>query len=110
MTMRRIRRNVDPHITPENIMNNLNSDSPIGRRGPKPCGPKPSLSNEMLTQRITVIEGEVADINVTLAKHTCEINDYETRLEKLEKASQCQHPPPHHLQYPYMQYPSYPTP
>lgn len=73
--MRRIRRNNLSPCKSEGVL------VPIARQ----TNVNTSCCPPTISQRVSVLECEVADINVTLAEHTRELNNHECRIEKLEK-------------------------
>ena len=92
--MRRIRRNNLLMTKPESVLVPM-ARRPNGNGSGSCCPPT-------IPQRVCVLENEVADINVTLAEHTCELNNHECRIEKLENTSNpCPSPCQPNLPYPY---------
>jgi len=116
--MRRIRRSNPAYImtSSNDGMNRFQSGCcpkpcppPCPQPCPKPCPEPCSPCNPCpptLPQRVSTLECEVADINVTLAEHTAELNNHECRIENLENRNQW--PQQQSQPYPWSQPWSYP--
>ena len=83
--IRRLRRNVDSYIPCNtSIKGDIESEGYLIRRIPKGSICRTS-ANPTLAQRVSCLEGEVADVNVALAEHIDELNNHEQRISELEK-------------------------
>ncbi|AVL94686.1 beta-propeller repeat protein [Moumouvirus australiensis] len=84
--IRRMRRCNDSYI-PSNIKTdgNIETEGYLIRRIPKNLKNRKPTKNSTLAQRVSHLENEVADINVTLSEHVKELNTHEKRIDKLEK-------------------------
>ena len=100
-TIRRINRTTDVYGLSANVQRgSLDTEGVSNRYTPSArsnCCP-PTLS-----QRVSILENEIADVNTTLAQHTCELNNHEMRIENLENANQnpCNQPGPYPFSDPY---------
>lgn len=86
--IRRVHRNNVDSYVPSNVPVNcdIESEGYLIRRIPKSSKYRTTyISNPTLAQRVSCLEGEVADINVALAEHIDELNSHENRISKLEK-------------------------
>ena len=107
--IRRVRRNADLHIQPKcnNCHDPAGNIHSIRRRPKTKCT---NLPNPTLTQRVSCLENEVADINVALADQCHELNHQHKQLRRLEKCVLGKRPEPFCPPGPYPSPSPYPYP
>lgn len=94
-SIRRVRRNPESYIPSSAATNtNVETEGYLIRRIPR--GTKNSTvtaANPTLAQRVTNLEGEIADINVALADQLTELNNQNKRLSSIEERVNAYLPP-----------------